>query len=66
MQRKRERGAGTEGGGAQATGEELEKLNEERDKSGEGGRWDKGDGGPGRCGGGARTEGARFAGRDYR
>lgn len=25
------------------------------DKPGEGGRWDKGEGGPGRCGGGART-----------
>lgn len=33
------------------------------DEPGEGGRWDKGGGGPGRCGGGARTEGVRFAGR---
>lgn len=33
------------------------------DEPREGGRWDKGGGGPGRCGGGARAEGVRFAGR---
>ena len=33
------------------------------DEPGEGGRWDNGEGGSCRCGGGARTKGARFAGR---
>lgn len=63
MQRRR-KGRGGGGGVVRAAEAESEGLKNrgKGDKPGEGGSWDKGEGGPGRCGGGARTQGERFTG----
>lgn len=63
MQRRR-KGRGGGGGVVRAAEAESEGLKNrgKGDKPREGGSWDKGEGGPGRCGGGARTQGERFTG----